>query len=244
MIDTKTRQDNLKLRSKFFNSEKVCGTGRSQSFPILWTSQPSWLGYGCRHFTHCHHWNLIIMILFLTFRYHQQHFGSRSSFACGSPFNELEDVRKPLRELSLILPDTREPSTPLLKMIMLVVVWIVVVDHLCTYPRSQGAFRLLVWNYLWPPSGRVHLGTTGGERTTRVWTSRRFPSWTARSLSHLRRPHFTHFHLQHHHHHHQHYLRHHLHHLRVDPHLGSVSVRVECVTLKVNRALLQRSSQL
>ena len=106
------------------------------------------------------------MILFLTFRYHQQHFGSRSSFACGSPFNELEDVRKPLRELSLILPDTREPSTPLLEMIMLVVVWMVVVvvvvvvvvlmnmivlvlvhlcmDHLCTYPRSQGAFRLLV----------------------------------------------------------------------------------------------------
>ena len=67
------------------------------------------------------------MILFLTFRYHQQHFGSRSSFACGSPFNELEDVRKPLRELSLILPDTREPSTPLLEMIMLVVVWMVVV---------------------------------------------------------------------------------------------------------------------
>ena len=100
------------------------------------------------------------MILFLTFRYHQQHFGSRSSFACGSPFNELEDVRKPLRELSLILPDTREPSTPLLEMIMLVVVWMVVVvvlmnmivlvlvhlcmDHLCRYPRSQGAFRLLV----------------------------------------------------------------------------------------------------
>ena len=64
------------------------------------------------------------MILFFTFRYHhQQHFGSRSS----SPFNELEDVRKPLRELSLILPDTREPSTPLLEMIMLVVVWMVVV---------------------------------------------------------------------------------------------------------------------
>ena len=38
-----------------------------------------------------------------------------------SPFKELEDVRKPLRELSLILPDTREPSTPLLKIIMVMV---------------------------------------------------------------------------------------------------------------------------
>ena len=91
-----------------------------------------------------------------------------------SPFNELEGERKPRRELSWILRDIREPSWGLLKQDMAKIV-----------PNCQKKDG----NQL-SPFGRMYLRAAGFR--TPCW----LPSWTSGTFSHLRRPHFTHFHLQ------------------------------------------------